>query len=170
MGKSKLHRRQIRRKEAIKIIDSAKTQKISFKQEKFDLAEILEIENASILILSSIPTLIIFPDGKIIPHIQGLGRITTCPVVVVDKGAVEHIVKGADVMIPGVVKYSEFRKGDPVAIVSEEYIVIAVGIALQDSESISKERKGKIVKNLHNPNDIFFKECLTTTFLEQDEN
>jgi len=155
-----LYRKQIRRKEAIKLIDSAKLQKISFKQDKFNLAEIVELENASILVLDNIPALIIFSNGKIIPHLQGLGRLTTCPVVVVDKGAVEHVVKGADVMMPGIVKHSEFRSGDPVAIVSEEYIAVAVGTALQDSSNISKEGKGKVVKNLHRPNDVFFKECL----------
>jgi len=155
-----LRRKQIRRKESIKLIESAKLQRISFKQDKFNLAEIAELENASILVLDNIPALIIFSNGKIIPHLQSLGRLTTCPVVVVDKGAVEHVVKGADVMMPGVVKHSEFHKGDPVAIVSEEYIAIAVGIALQDSSNISKEGKGKVVKNLHRPNDVFFKECL----------
>lgn len=150
-----MHRRQIRKKEAIKLIDNARLQKISFKQDKFNIAEIIESENAEILILDNIPTLIIFPDGRIIPHLQGLGRITTCPVIVVDKGAVEHVVKGADVMIPGIVKYSSFNEGDPVAIVSEEYIAIAVGMALHSSEKI-KEGKGKIVKNMHRPNDQFF--------------
>jgi len=150
-----LHRKQVRRKEAIKLIENAKLQKISFKQDKFKLAEIIELENASILLLDNIPTLIIFEDGKIIPHLQGLGRLTTCPVIVVDKGAVEHVVKGADVMIPGVVKHSSFNEGDPVAVVSEEYIAIAVGVAIHSSEKI-KEGKGKIVKNLHRPNDKFF--------------
>jgi PUA domain protein len=155
-----LRRKQIRKKEANKLIEDAKLHKISFKQDRFELAEIIELENASILILNNIPTLIIFPDGKIIPHLQGLGRITTCPVVVVDEGAVEPVAKGADVMMPGVVKHSEFRRGDPIAVVSEEYIPIVVGTALQDSSSISKEGKGKVVKNLHRPNDVFFKECL----------
>lgn len=150
-----MHRRQIRKKEVIKLLDNAKLQKISFKQDKFNIAEIMELENAKILILDNIPTLIILSDGRIIPHLQGLGRITTCPIVVVDKGAVEHVVKGADVMIPGIVKHSSFNEGDPVAIVSEEYIAIAVGVALHNSEKI-KEGKGKIIKNLHRPNDKFF--------------
>lgn len=145
----------MRRKEAAKLVENAKLQKISFKQDRFDLAEVVELEDASILILDNIPALIIFPEGRIIPHLQGLGRITVCPIVVVDKGAVEHVVKGADVMIPGIVKYSSFNKGDPVAVVSEEYIAIAVGVALHSSEKI-KEGRGKIVKNLHRPNDKFF--------------
>ncbi|MEM2415378.1 MAG: PUA domain-containing protein [Thermoproteota archaeon] len=150
-----MHRIQIRRKEAIKLVEDAKKQKISFKLDKVESAEIIELEEAKILSLNGFPALIIFPDGRIIPHLQGLGRITVCPVVVVDKGAVEHVVKGADVMIPGVVKHSSFNEGDPVAIVSEEYIAIAVGVALHSSEKI-KEGKGKIVKNLHRPNDKFF--------------
>lgn len=150
-----MHRKQVRRKEAAKLVENAKLQKISFKQDRFDLAEVVELEDASILILDNIPALIIFPDGRTIPHLQGLGRITICPIVVVDKGAVEHVVKGADVMIPGIVKHSSFNEGDPVAIVSEEYIAIAVGVALHSSEKI-KEGKGKIIKNLHRPNDKFF--------------
>lgn len=155
-----MHRKQIKRKEAIKLIENAKLKKISFKQDKFDLAEVIELENANILILDNIPVLIIFPDGRIIPHLQGLGRITICPIVVVDKGAVEHVVKGADVMVPGVVKHSSFNEGDPVAIVSEEYIAIAVGTAIHSSEKI-KEGKGKIIKNMHRPNDKFFIKSLS---------
>lgn len=165
-----MHRKQIRRKEAIRLIEAARLQKISFKQDKVESAELIELEDVEILLLNSIPTLIKFSDGRIIPHLQGLGRITVCPIVVIDKGAVEHVAKGADVMIPGVIKHSEFSKGDPVAVVSEEYIVIAVGIALEDSEKIV-EGRGKIVKNLHRPNDNFFRGCLgSNQHLEEDES
>ncbi|MBO3797958.1 MAG: DUF1947 domain-containing protein [Candidatus Brockarchaeota archaeon] len=151
-----MKRIQIRRKEAARLIEDAKNQKISFKLDKLESAEIVELEDAKILLLNRIPALIIFPDGRIIPHLQGLGRITVCPIVVVDKGAVEYVAKGADVMIPGVVKHSSFSKGDPVAVVSEDYVAIAVGVALQDSLTISPDGKGKIVKNLHKPDDKFF--------------
>ncbi|MBO3832796.1 MAG: DUF1947 domain-containing protein [Candidatus Brockarchaeota archaeon] len=151
-----MKRIQIRRKEAARFIEDAKNQKISFRLNKLESAEIVELEDAKILLLNRIPALIIFPDGRIIPHLQGLGRITVCPIVVVDKGAVEYVVKGADVMMPGVVKHSSFSEGEPVAVVSEDYVAIAVGVALQDSEKIVKEGKGKIVKNLHKPNDKFF--------------
>lgn len=150
-----MRRVKIRRKEAARLIEEAKTRKISFKLEKVESAEIVELEDAKILLLNRIPALIIFPDGVIIPHLQGLGRITFCPIVVVDKGAIEYVVKGADVMIPGVIKHSNFSEGEPVAIVSEEYVAIAVGVALQGSEKIGKEAKGRIVKNLHRPNDKF---------------
>jgi PUA domain protein len=158
-----LRRKQIRRKEAVKLIEAAKLQKISFKHDKVESAELIELDDSEILLLNGIPALIKFSDGRIIPHLQGLGRITVCPIVVVDRGAVEYVAKGADVMIPGVVKHSEFNKGDPVAVVSEEYISIAVGVALQDSEKITKEGKGKIVKNMHRPNDSFFKEYFSST-------
>ncbi|MEM2929745.1 MAG: DUF1947 domain-containing protein [Thermoproteota archaeon] len=158
-----MHRIRIRRKEAAKLIEDAKNRKISFKLDKVESAEIVELKNAKILFLNSFPALIIFPDGRIIPHLQGLGRITVCPIVVVDRGAVEYVVKGADVMMPGVVKHSEFSKGDPVAVVSEEYIALAVGVALQDSEKIVKDGKGKTVKNLHRPKDEFFIEYSGST-------
>lgn len=158
-----MKRIQIRRKEASRLIEDAKKQKIHFKIDKLESAEIVELEDAKILLLNRIPALIIFPDGRIIPHLQGLGRITVCPIVVVDKGAVEYVVKGADVMMPGIVKHSDFSKGDPVAVVSEDYVAIAVGIALQDSDKIVKEEKGKAVKNLHKPNDRFFIERPSST-------
>jgi len=151
-----LRRIQVRRKEAARLIEDAKNQKISFKLDRLESAEIVELEDAKILLLNRTPALIVFPDGRIIPHLQGLGRITVCPIVVVDKGAVEYVAKGADVMIPGVVKHSGFSKGEPVAVVSEEYVAIAVGVALQGSEKITKGARGKIVKNLHKPNDKFF--------------
>jgi PUA domain protein len=151
-----LRRIQIRRKEAARLIEDAKNQKISFKLDRLESAEVVELEDAKILLLNRTPALIVFPDGRIIPHLQGLGRITVCPIVVVDKGAVEYVAKGADVMIPGVVKHSGFSKGEPVAVVSEEYVAIAVGVALQGSETITKGARGKIVKNLHKPNDKFF--------------
>jgi len=151
-----LRRIQIRRKEAARLIEEAKNQKISFKLDRLESAEVVELEDAKILLLNRTPALIVFPDGRIIPHLQGLGRITVCPIVVVDKGAVEYVAKGADVMIPGVVKHSGFSKGEPVAVVSEEYVAIAVGVALQGSETITKGARGKIVKNLHKPNDKFF--------------
>jgi len=151
-----LRRIQIRRKEAARLIEDAKNQKISFKLDRLESAEVVELEDAKILLLNRTPALIVFPDGRIIPHLQGLGRITVCPIVVVDKGAVEYVAKGADVMIPGVVKHSSFSKGEPVAVVSEEYVAIAVGVALQGSETITKGARGKIVKNLHKPNDKFF--------------
>ena len=151
-----MRRIQIRRKEAARLIEEAKNQKISFKLDRLESAEVVELEDAKILLLNRTPALIVFPDGRIIPHLQGLGRITVCPIVVVDKGAVEYVAKGADVMIPGVVKHSGFSKGEPVAVVSEEYVAIAVGVALQGSETITKGARGKIVKNLHKPNDKFF--------------
>jgi len=157
-----LRRIQIRRKEVAKLIEDAKNRKISFKLDKVESAEIVELKDVKIFLLNGVPALIVFPDKRIIPHLQGLGRITVCPIVVVDRGAVEYVVKGADIMMPGVVKHSEFSKGEPVAVVSEEYIAIAVGVALQNSEKIVKNGKGKIVKNLHRPNDEFFIEYGST--------
>lgn len=160
---------QIRRKEAAKLIEEAKLRSISFKQDRVELAEVVELDDVRILILNGIPTLIILQDKKIIPHLQGLGRMTTCPIVLVDKGAVEPIVKGADVMMPGIVNHSEFKEEDPVAIVSEEYIPIAVGVAIQDSKNIVKGGKGKVIKNLHRPSDAFFEAIFSKSADSKEE-
>lgn len=70
--------------------------------------------------------------------------------VVVDMGAVSHVVNGADIMAPGVVRVDEsIKKDDIVAVADERYgKIIAIGLALVGGESM-KAPKGKVVKNLH---------------------
>jgi len=144
----------IRRKEAKNIMESASKRRISFLFEKFELAEVAELDKEKVLLIDSTPTLIIFENGSIIPHLQGLGKVTRCPVVVVDDGAKKPVLNGADVMMPGIVKHTNFSKNDAVAIFSKDLEILAVGIALVNSSEISG--KGKAVQNLHRLNDRFY--------------
>ncbi|KUO41990.1 MAG: hypothetical protein APU95_00485 [Hadesarchaea archaeon YNP_N21] len=70
--------------------------------------------------------------------------------VIVDMGAVPHVVNGADVMSPGIVRADEgIKEGDIVAVADERHgKVIAIGLALVGGEAM-KAPKGKAVKNLH---------------------
>ncbi len=78
--------------------------------------------------------------------------------VIVDAGAKEKILKGADVLRPGIVEFSDFKKGDCVFILDEENKVLAVGIALWDSGEAISLKKGKIIKNIHYFGDKIWKE------------
>jgi PUA domain protein len=72
------------------------------------------------------------------------------PKVVVDEGAVKHIMNGADVMIPGIVEFEEFHKDELVSVWEpKKETPIAVGKALIDSKIMKELRKGKAIKNIH---------------------
>ncbi|ADB57440.1 DUF1947 domain-containing protein [Archaeoglobus profundus] len=74
--------------------------------------------------------------------------------VVVDEGAMPYIMKGADVMKPGIVEADEsIKAGDFVYVAVEKKMTpIAVGIALVDGIEM-KGGKGKAVKNIHHLKD-----------------
>ena len=71
--------------------------------------------------------------------------------VTVDAGAIPFMVKGADVMRPGIVKISpDVKKDHPVLIVEEKYgKPLAVGIALYDADEMETCEKGKVIKTIH---------------------
>lgn len=78
--------------------------------------------------------------------------------IVVDKGAMPHIINGADVMKPGIIYADEsIKKGEFVYVVVEEKETpLAVGIALVDGKEM-KNGKGKAVRNIHHLKDKIWK-------------
>ncbi|MEM2121216.1 MAG: PUA domain-containing protein [Candidatus Woesearchaeota archaeon] len=75
--------------------------------------------------------------------------------IFVDKGAIIAVVKGADVMRPGIVSFSDdLKRGDVVAILDENNKqVLAIGEMLFNSEEIKGMNSGRIAKNIHHYND-----------------
>jgi PUA domain protein len=75
--------------------------------------------------------------------------------VTVDRGAVEYIGRGADVMRPGVVDYDpEIKKGDYVVVKEETHgKPLAIGRALWDGEEFTTKREGKCVESIHHVGD-----------------
>ena len=102
----------------------------------------------------------LFVDGKVrfrlhgdrwIPSLELLREHAVLPRVVVDKGAPPFILKGADLMRPGVVDCEGFGKGAVVAVVDEVHgYPVATGEALLSSEDVMRASDGKVVKVLHN--------------------
>lgn len=91
--------------------------------------------------------------GELLPTLKSINMIKL-PTVVVDMGAVPHVVNGADVMGPGVVSADpKIREGDIVVITDERHgKAIAVGMALVGGDRI-KAPSGRVVKNLHHVGD-----------------
>ncbi|BFH72737.1 RNA-binding protein [Sulfurisphaera javensis] len=82
------------------------------------------------------------------------------PSVVVDEGAVKHIVNGADLFVPGIVQYDcECKEGDIVLVKTKTNIPIAIIKVILDKEKALAEKKGKFGINLHYLNDKIWEMC-----------
>ncbi|HET6517733.1 MAG TPA: PUA domain-containing protein [Nitrosopumilaceae archaeon] len=79
------------------------------------------------------------------------------PYVMVDMGAVKFMCNGANVMRPGIRKYSEFEKDQIVCVIEEsQHKFLAVGKAMVPSSELETMQKGEVVKNLHYISDKFW--------------
>lgn len=94
--------------------------------------------------------------GELIPVLVNTVTLKGLPRVVVDMGAVAHVVSGADVMAPGIRRVEgEFSANSLLVVEDEKYgKPLAVGRALVDSQTLTAAKKGKVVKNLHYVGDL----------------
>jgi len=150
-----MKRHMLRKKEAKQIAKSlAETTGIEIKGSM----ERVEI-NGKVVILVDGEPLILEYDGRFYFTVYGLLKFKPSKgKVVVDEGAMPHIINGADVMKPGIVEADESIKvGDFVYVVVEKKETpLAVGIALVDGREMVGG-KGKAVKNIHHLKDKIWK-------------
>ena len=79
------------------------------------------------------------------------------PNVMVDMGAVKFMCNGANVMRPGIKKYSKFLKDDIVCVIEEsKHKFLSVGKAMNDSSELETMSKGEIIKNIHYISDKYW--------------
>ena len=96
-------------------------------------------------------------NDEYIPFLSETKLLESFPNVVVDMGAVKFMCNGANVMRPGIKKYTKFSKDDVVCIVEEsKHKFLAVGKALTDSLELENISKGEVVKNLHYVSDKYW--------------
>lgn len=127
------------------------------KATSLEVARVRDID-IELIIVNGIPALV--RDGNTVyptllaPYRLGLNLVT----VIVDMGAVPHILNGADVMVPGIVEFGEFKLGDIVYVADiEKRRVFAVGRAVISSEELRRVRKGKAIRTLHYAGDKIWK-------------
>jgi len=85
-----------------------------------------------------------------LPFLSEISTLEKFPYVQVDMGAVKFMCKGANLMRPGIKKFSEFSKNDIVCIVEEsQNKFLAVGKSEVDSAELTNMDKGEVLKNLH---------------------
>lgn len=96
-------------------------------------------------------------DEEYIPFLSETSILEKFPNVMVDMGAVKFMCKGANVMRPGIKKFTEFHKGDIVCIIEEsQHKFLAIGKSLVDSSEMESMEKGEVLKNLHFISDKFW--------------
>ena len=92
-----------------------------------------------------------------LPFLSETKMLEKFPNVMVDMGAVKFMCKGANVMRPGIKKFTEFEKDKLVCIVEEsQQKFLAVGKAMVSSSELENMEKGEIIKNMHYISDKFW--------------
>jgi PUA domain protein len=92
-----------------------------------------------------------------LPFLSETGTLEKFPSVTVDMGAVKFMCKGANLMRPGIKKFTEFEKDKLVCIIEEsQHKFLAVGKAMVSSSELKEMEKGEIIKNMHYISDSFW--------------
>ena len=119
-------------------------------------------EDVEVVVLGGIPLAFRLGEG-LLPTLVAVktAGIGSTQYAVVDEGAVKYILRGADVMAPGIVEASSFVVGDVVAVWAPSKVSpIAVGRALMSSEEVLRVKRGKAVENLHYAGDRIWEASL----------
>ncbi|KAA6395444.1 MAG: putative PUA domain protein [Streblomastix strix] len=120
-------------------------------------------EHVSLLTIDNKPRFFQVREGPFIPTLRILHRYPNIlPHVQVDRGAIKHILGGADVMCRGLTtpgaELSEFNEGAYVAIHAEgKQNALGVGISKMSSADIKKINSGVGIELLHYLGDALWK-------------
>ena len=91
------------------------------------------------------------------PFLDDTEMLEKFPYVKVDMGAIKFVCKGANVMRPGITKFSDFESGEIVCVIEEsQNKFLAVGKAEMSSKEAEGSRNGEVIKNMHYISDDFW--------------
>lgn len=98
-------------------------------------------------------------ESSYLPFVGSTEAVSLLPSVTIDEGALKYIIKGADVMRPGISKYDDWGEAGRLVIVREDKKgrAAAVGRTAVASSEMAEMKKGNCVKNLHHAGDKFWK-------------
>ena len=96
-------------------------------------------------------------DEEYLPFLTEIEMLKKFPNVMVDVGAIKFMCKGANLMRPGIKKFTEFEKDQLVCIIEESHHkFLAVGKAIVSSTELETMEKGEVIKNMHYISDKFW--------------
>jgi len=145
----------ISKSETSKILEQMKAQwKIDIPKQKNIKTH--DVNEKGVIITGDEMTAIKIGDD-ILPFLDDIPILEKFPYVTVDMGAVKFVCKGANVMRPGIKKFSDFENGEIVCIVEEsQNKFLAVGKAKMSSKEAEDANKGEVIKNMHYISDDFW--------------
>ena len=109
------------------------------------------------IIITGVELIAVKIGEDIIPFLNDEPTLEKFPNVTVDMGAVKFVCKGANVMRPGITKFSNFDVGDIVCVIEESHQkFLAVGKAKMSSKDMEELENGEVIKNLHYVSDEFW--------------
>jgi PUA-domain protein len=117
--------------------------------------ELIETDLEDIILIDGTP-MIMWIDNEPFPTIKGALELDIkSKYVVVDMGAVKFVIKGADIMSPGITDADpNIKEGDLVIIVDETHRKpLATGRSLISGPEMVENTGGKAVKTIHHIGD-----------------
>ena len=122
--------------------------------------EAVQLDTLRLFYVNGFP-LILETQRRNIPTLISKDALKGIPMVTVDMGAIPFVIKGADIMRPGISDIDAgINKGDWVVIVDENHKKpLAIGEALMDSEDLKSSKSGKVIRNLHFVGDDIWNLC-----------
>jgi len=115
-----------------------------------------EVDEKGVIITGDGITAVKIGDD-ILPFLDDIPILEKFPYVTVDMGAIKFVCKGANVMRPGITKFSDFESGEIVCVIEEsQKKFLAVGKAKISSKKLDETNKGEVIKNMHYISDNFW--------------
>ena len=115
-----------------------------------------EVDEKGVIITGDGITAVKIGDD-ILPFLDDIPILEKFPYVTVDMGAIKFVCKGANVMRPGITKFSDFESGEIVCVIEEsQKKFLAVGKAKISSSELDETNKGEVIKNMHYISDNFW--------------
>ena len=100
---------------------------------------------------------LIIKDNEFLPHLKSINE-KEYKSIYVDKGAIPFVIKGADIMRPGIRKIDENIEKSEIILVKDDMHnkTLAIGFAEYNSEEMQKQEKGKSVIIYHYVGDLYY--------------
>lgn len=115
-------------------------------------------EESKFVIIDGKFTFVSEKDGGYFPFVGSAEATGLFPSVTIDEGALKYIIKGADVMRPGISKFDDWGDSGKLVVVREakKGRAAAVGRTMVASAQMAELKKGNCVKNVHHAGDRFW--------------
>ncbi|MBE6485390.1 MAG: DUF1947 domain-containing protein [Methanosphaera stadtmanae] len=121
--------------------------------------ELVKIEDFPDILLVDGEPLLMQIDGKTIPTLHSMiNENIEEKYATVDMGAINFVIKGADIMSPGIIDADEtIEPGETIVIIEESHHKpLAIGTSLINGKEMVENNKGKAIENLHYVGDLIW--------------